>query len=71
MQSDMHFYGTYVLSRAAGIPREDAHTIAYASQFVDDSTEKKQRSSSRWGIAGRDRNCASRDPMRAEQSDET
>ena len=40
MQSDIHFYGTYVLSRAAGIPREDAHTIAYASQFVDDSTGK-------------------------------
>ena len=43
MQSDMHFYGTYVLSRAAGIPRDDAHTIAYASQFVDDSKKKDSK----------------------------
>ena len=43
MQSDIHFYGIYALSRAAGIPREDAHTIAYASQFVDDSTEKSSK----------------------------
>lgn len=40
MQTDMHFYGTYVLARAAGIPHKDAHTIAYAAQFVDDSTEQ-------------------------------
>ena len=38
MQTDMHFFGTYVLARAAGIPWRDAHTIAYAAQFVDDST---------------------------------
>ena len=39
MQSDMHFYGTYFLARAAGIPAEDAKTVAYAAQFVDDSTD--------------------------------
>ena len=50
MQSDMHFYGTYVLSRAAGIPREDAHTIAYASQFVDDSTEKSSEARQDGGL---------------------
>ena len=40
MQTDMHFYGTYVLARAAGIPAVDAKTIAYAAQFVDDSTHQ-------------------------------
>ena len=39
MQTDMHFYGTYTLARAAGIPPIDARTIAYAAQFVDDSTQ--------------------------------
>ena len=29
MQTDMHFYGTYVLARAAGVPPKDATTIAY------------------------------------------
>ena len=38
MQEDMHYYGTLAMARAAGIPREDAETIAYAAQFVDDST---------------------------------
>ena len=35
MQEDMHFYGTYVLARAAGIPSREAQTVAYAAQFVD------------------------------------
>jgi len=38
MQKDMHYYGTLALAIAAGIPQEDAKVIAYASQFVDDST---------------------------------
>ncbi len=38
MQIDMHYYGTYAMARAAGIPQNDANTIAYATQFVDDST---------------------------------
>ncbi|MGE4587965.1 MAG: DUF6765 family protein [Acidaminococcaceae bacterium] len=38
MQTDMHYYGTYAMAVAAGIPKEDAAVIAYASQFVDDST---------------------------------
>ena len=37
MQEDMHYYGTLAMARAAGIPNEDAETIAYAAQFVDDS----------------------------------
>lgn len=36
MQSDMHYYGTYAMAAAAGIPRHDAQIIAHASQYVDD-----------------------------------
>jgi len=39
MQLDMHFYGVYALARAAGIGAKAAETIAYASQFVDDSID--------------------------------
>lgn len=38
MQKDMHYYGTFAMAKAAGIPHEDAAVIAYASQFTDDST---------------------------------
>ena len=38
MQIDMHFYGVYAMARAAGLKPEHAHTVAYASQFVDDAT---------------------------------
>lgn len=37
MQVDMHFYGVYCLARAAGMMKNAAVTIAYASQYVDDS----------------------------------
>ena len=40
MQTDMHFYGTYVLARAAGLLPAHAKTLAYAAQFVDDSTQQ-------------------------------
>ncbi|MFA8342358.1 MAG: DUF6765 family protein [Rhodothermaceae bacterium] len=40
MQKDMHYYGIYVLARAAGIKKETAQIIASSSQFVDDSVEK-------------------------------
>lgn len=36
MQYDMHYYGTYAMAAAAGIPHKDAETIATAAQFVDD-----------------------------------
>jgi len=39
LQLDMHFYGIYALARAAGVKPDSAHTIAYASQFVDDALE--------------------------------
>jgi len=39
MQIDMHFFGTYALARAAGLPPQVAKTIATAAQFVDDAIE--------------------------------
>ena len=38
MQEDMHYYGTYALARAAGLDVKYARVIAYAAQYVDDST---------------------------------
>lgn len=38
MQVDMHYYGMYAMARAAGLEVKHAKTIAYASQYVDDST---------------------------------
>jgi len=38
MQEDMHYYGTYALARAAGLNVKQANVIAYAAQYVDDST---------------------------------
>ena len=39
MERDMHYYGTYAMAVAAGIPQKDANVIAYASQFTDDACE--------------------------------
>lgn len=38
MQEDMHYYGTYAIARAAGLKVKDAKVVAYAAQYVDDST---------------------------------
>ncbi len=38
MQEDMHYYGTYAMARAAGLKVKDAKIVAYAAQYVDDST---------------------------------
>ncbi len=38
MQEDMHYYGTYAMARAAGLEAKDAKIVAYAAQYVDDST---------------------------------
>jgi len=40
MQTDMHYYGTYAMARAAGITRDNARVIATAAQFVDDNASK-------------------------------
>ena len=55
MQKDMHFYATYAVARAAGLPRDDAYTLAYSAQFVDDSdhqdTEVHADGGMMWGVA--------------------
>lgn len=38
MQIDGHHTGTYVAARCAGFPHDEAATIAYAAQYVDDAT---------------------------------
>jgi hypothetical protein len=42
MQSDMHYYGTYVMARSAGIKAEAAKIIAYSAQFVDDNAKSEE-----------------------------
>ena len=37
MQTDMHYYATYAMARAAGFPTDSAQTIATAAEYVDDS----------------------------------
>ena len=39
MQLDFHYYAIYKLARLAGYGSDAAETVAYASQYVDDSTE--------------------------------
>ncbi|MHC4244378.1 MAG: DUF6765 family protein [Planctomycetota bacterium] len=39
MERDYHYYTVYQLARLADFKLSDAETIAYASQYVDDSTE--------------------------------
>ena len=41
MQKDFHYYCIAILARAAGFGKSDALNIAYASQYVDDSTESE------------------------------
>ncbi|WP_413284241.1 DUF6765 family protein [Vibrio sp. MA40-2] len=39
MQSDMHYYGTYVMARTAGLSMNAAKIIATSAQFVDDNAQ--------------------------------
>ena len=41
MQIDFHYYAIYQLAKLAGFSSDDSNTIAYASQYVDDSTESE------------------------------
>jgi hypothetical protein len=41
MDKDFHYYGIGFIARAAGFNKQDALTIAYASQYVDNSTESE------------------------------
>ncbi len=53
MQYDMHYYGTYALAAAAGLPKADAEIIATAAQYVDDQNfERWAITSSGEGILG-------------------
>jgi len=37
MKTDMHYYGTYAMARAAGVSQRAAQTIATASEYVDEA----------------------------------
>jgi hypothetical protein len=37
MQTDMHYFGTYAIARAAGFRKDIAQTIATSAEYVDDS----------------------------------
>lgn len=41
MQTDMHYYGTYAMARAAGLNQDTCTKIAYSAQFVDDNAGHK------------------------------
>ena len=41
MQVDFHYYCVFVLAFHAGFNREEARTVAYSSQYVDDATESR------------------------------
>ena len=41
MKKDFHYYCIGVLAKATGFKEDDALTIAYASQYVDDATESE------------------------------
>jgi Family of unknown function (DUF6765) len=41
MQKDFHYYIVYALAREAGYENNDAYSIAYSSQYVDDNTDRE------------------------------
>ena len=40
MQTDMHYYGTFAMARAAGLSLDTCKTIATCSEYVDDNAGK-------------------------------
>ena len=40
MNMDFHYYATYLAARVAGYEKEEAKTIAYAAQYVDERSEE-------------------------------
>ncbi len=42
MQTDMHYYATYAMARAAGLTISTCQKIAYSAQFVDDNSGHQQ-----------------------------
>ncbi len=41
MKKDFHYYVVYALADTAGFSPDESHTIAYASQYVDDNNEEQ------------------------------
>jgi hypothetical protein len=41
MEKDFHFYITYALAETSGFTPEEAFTIAYSSQYIDDNNERQ------------------------------
>jgi len=41
---DFHYYGTYMISRSAGLTKAASKTIAYASEYTDDSVSREMHS---------------------------
>ena len=41
MQTDMHYFGTYAMARAAGLAPAVCQTIATAAEFMDDNGDKE------------------------------
>ena len=42
MQTDMHYFGTYAMARAAGLSSSACQIIATAAEFVDDNGKKER-----------------------------
>ena len=43
MDVDFHYYATFAAARLATWSPEDAHTIAYAAQFIDEFEHRDKR----------------------------
>ncbi len=49
MQRDFHCYIVYALAKGAGYKDDEAHIIAYASQYADDNTDREYTVSDSFG----------------------
>lgn len=49
MQKDFHYYIIYALAKEAGYEDNEANIIAYASQYVDDNTDREYTVSDSFG----------------------
>jgi hypothetical protein len=49
MQKDFHYYVIYTLAKEAGYKDDEAYIMAYASQYVDDNTDREYTISDDYG----------------------
>ena len=42
MNTEFHYYITYLIAAKAGFPAEEARLLAYASQYVDNNDTRKK-----------------------------